>query len=66
MTDGDIDSARFGVLAEFDAVETMTIGLGNQLFKLEDYDNVKSKVLEITGGNGRMQVTIMVYGRSLV
>jgi len=66
MANGDIVIARFGAAVTLldDNTGPFT-GLGNQLFKLEEYDNVKTQVINVTGGSSTMQIAIMVFGRRL-
>lgn len=66
MADGDIDIARFGVdITLLLGDKSEMVGLGNQQFPTADYDNVKSVVLETTGGNSTKQITVAVIGRKL-
>ena len=66
MANGDIDLARFSVNVTLLFGQLgQVVSLGNQQFPTADYDNVKSVVLETTGGNSTKQVTVAVLGRKL-
>ena len=66
MVDGEIDVARFSVKVTLLFGQLgQVVGLGNQQFPTNDYDNVKSVVLETTGGDSTKQVTVAVLGRKL-
>lgn len=66
MADGEIHYARFPITLDSNGVHDVSIILAlNAIFPPTDYDNLKSKIVPISGGSGISNAVMVVFARRI-